>query len=107
MYDSIFHVKAYFIFGGRNDNNLNKIGRLDAERRTWSLAGNMKQPRHSHAVVFDGEQLLIVGGSGEYNTENCVINGEEITCTEQHNWLSYYREYPELLLVDDDFGNDC
>ena len=83
------------------------IGRLDAITRKWSLGGYLKQARNGHAVVFDGTQFLVIGGEGYQKTENCVPNGDTITCTEQKLELGYYTDYPELMLVDDDFGNDC
>ena len=86
---------------------LRKIGRLDAVTRTWSLAGSLKQARFGHAVVFDGFQFLVIGGNGDFKTENCFPNGTTITCTEQKFGLDTYHLYPELMLVDANFGNDC
>ena len=88
---------------------MSEIGRLDAVTRTWSLAGYLKQARSGHGVVFDGEQFLIIGGGGDLkHTENCALNRNgKVTCTEQENGLRDYQLYPELMLVDDYFGNDC
>ena len=106
-YASIFHVEAYLVFGGYNGEDLSKIGRLDAETRKWSLAGTLKQARHGHAVVFDGDQFLVIGGYGDRKTENCVLTGDTISCTEQQNELHGYYYYPELMLVDVNYGEDC
>ena len=45
FYASIFHEKAFFIFGGEgSDSDFNsQIGRLDALTRKWSFAGSLKQ----------------------------------------------------------------
>ena len=66
----------------------------------------MKQSRYGHAVIFDGLQFLVVGGFGDFKTENCVPNGTTVTCTEQQLRLNNYY-YPELMLVDDSYGKDC
>ena len=67
----------------------------------------MKLARSGHAVIFDGSQFLVVGGGGDIKTENCALIGDTVTCTEQQFGLDDYSDYPELMLVEDDFGNDC
>ena len=120
-YASVFFEQAFFIFGGwsgvKSDSN---IGRLDAVTRSWSLVGSLKQARNGHAVIFDGTQFLVIGGSGNSKTENCVPNsftsyspryetrhGTTITCTEQKVELVNYADYPVLMLVDENYGNNC
>ena len=75
--------------------------------RTWSLAGSLKQGRRGHAVVFDGTQFLVIGGNGVLKTENCVPTGDTITCTQQQLGLDNYGYFPELMLVADNYGDDC
>ena len=83
-YASVFHEQAFFIFGGSDIyGKIRKIGRLDAVKRTWSLAGSLNKARSGHAVVFGGNQFLVIGGSGTFKTEKCVKNSTRITCTEQ------------------------
>ena len=67
----------------------------------------MKQARNGHAVVFDGTQFLVIGGQGDLKTENCVPTGNTITCTEQQLGLDKYTHFPELMLVDDNYGDNC
>ena len=71
----------------------------------------MNQARVVHAVIFDGAQFLVVGGVGNSTSklqiENCVPNGTAITCTEQQLALDNYAGYPELMLVDGNYGSDC
>ena len=87
---------------------MSQIGRLDAITRTWNYAGTLKQGRRGHAVIFDGTQFLVIGGyGGTFKTENCVPNGTTVTCTQHETGLYNYAYYPELLLVDNDFGHDC
>ena len=108
-YASVYHEESYYIFGGEDyDGTLqDAIGRLDAATRTWSLAGSLKQARSGHAVIFDGTQFLVIGGFGDFKTENCVPTGDTITCTEQQLGLDYYYYYPEVMLVADNYGDDC
>ena len=118
MAASVYCDQGYFIFGGSNIHShaaaWANIGRLDAVERTWSYAGAMKYPRKSHSVRFDGNQFLVVGGTGPKNTENCILNGKTVTCTDQtgdysvneKNRLDNYQ-HPELALVDDNYGSDC
>ena len=88
---------------------MKRIGRLDEATRTWSLAGSMKRARSGHSVVFDGENFLIIGGPGygDLKIETCSLDGGEVTCTDMPIALKKYYKYPEVMLVDDDFGNDC
>ena len=113
---SVYFEEAYYIFGGSvitplgySDWSTN-IGRLDAVKRTWSLAGSLNQARDGHGVIFDGSQHLVIGGGGGgggLKTEVCDIIGETVTCTLHSEALYDYKIYPELLLVDGNYGNDC
>ena len=107
FYASVFYEQAFFIFGGYGHELLSQIGRFDAVTLTWSLAGSLKVPRSDHAVVFDGFQFLVIGGDGDFKTENCIPSGETITCTEQEFGLTDYKFYPELVIVDENYGKDC
>ena len=105
---SVYHEQAYYIFGGYGSgSNVANIGRLNELRRTWSLAGSLNQARQGHGVIFDGEQFVVIGGMGNFKTENCVVSGETVTCTQHGPGLTDYQYYPELALVDDSYGNDC
>ena len=107
-YASVLYEKAFFIFGGMSNSKiLREIGRLDAVTRTWSLAGSLNKPRDGHAVVFDGFQFLVIGGDGDFKTENCVPNETTVNCTEQQLGLDNYEAYFEIMLVDANYGNDC
>ena len=76
-------------------------------KRTWSLAGSLNQARYGHGVIFDGSQHLVIGGRSNLKTEVCDMIGETVTCTLQGRALDEYMYYPELALVDDNYGNDC
>ena len=99
--------RTTFLGGYGSTEYLTTIGRLDAVTRTWSLAGKLNKGRNGHGVIFDGGQFLVIGGDGTFKTENCIPNGETVTCTEVGKALNDYSYYPELALVADDYGNDC
>ena len=61
--------------------------------------------RRGHAVIYDGENFLVVGGFGNFKNEVCTLSGN-MTCVEQSETLDYYAYYPELFLVTEDFGKD-
>ena len=69
----------------------------------WTKAGELKNPRDEHNVVFDGSNFLVFGGSGTKKTEKCTILNNQMTCTEQTPELTNFSIYPELFLVQIDF----
>ena len=75
------------------------IGRLDIKTRKWTNVGSLVTGRHGHGAIFDGQYLLVIGGSGTYNTEKCSISNDQITCSSQSPVLINYAFYPEVLLV--------
>ena len=112
-YASIYYREGFYIFGGQNgdeddDEDLSAIGRLDARTRTWSLAGHLNQPREGHAVFFDGEQFLIVGGTSRQDevlkTENCMPYGKQVTCSQQQNGLTDFWSDSQIFLLDAHYG---
>ena len=101
----VYHNEAFYVFGG---GNLDKIGRFDGVTRVWSLAGTLKSSRKGHSVIYDGiKTFLVIGGEGNKKTENCVLNGEVISCTEQNNSVSNYASEPALFLTFDNYADDC
>lgn len=48
--------------------------------------------------------LWVVGGVGDFNTEQCVMSGDdELSCISHEPSLYYYSKWPEMFLVDLDF----
>ena len=84
-------------------NNGKAIGKLDVATRVWSKAGELKTGRYAHNAIFDGENILVVGGDGTKRTEKCSLSNGQITCSRQSPELADYYEYPELFLVPFDF----
>ena len=95
---------AFYVFGGRDNNaSIKIIGRLDAVTKEWTQAGELQKNRERHSVIFDNQDVIVVGGVGEQNTERCSLQNGTFSCTEQTPVLLNYRDYPELVLVEDGF----
>ena len=76
--------------------------------RQWSLSGKLQNGRDGHGVIYKGSSFLIVGGYGALKTEECVLNGTVMTCTEQRSpALDNYVYFPALFLTADNYGDDC
>ena len=103
----LYHGRAFYVFGGTLDgSSTNTIARLDAETTTWSEAGTLVTGRYAHGAIFDGEKFLIIGGRGSLKNEVCTLNNATMTCTEQSTTLEDYAYYPELFLVEENYGKD-
>ena len=96
---------AFYVIGGWTDisSKSTTIGRLDALTTIWSYAGDLKNGRAGHNVIFDGQDLLVIGGNGNQNTEKCSFSGQLLNCNEQAPSLYKYSVTPELYLVSDNF----
>ena len=77
----------------------------------WSRAGNLKQSRAAHGVVLVGSTFLVVGGTDDIKTENCVLEGSVMKCIEQDSppVPQYAAFFPSLFVInnDDDYGDEC
>ena len=101
----IIHVKnAFYVIGGKDNTGkyLKTIGRMDIEGR-WTQAGELKQAREGHNVIYDGTYLIVVGGRDSLQTEKCSIKSGSVICTSQNPELIDYGFYPELFLVPESF----
>ena len=105
-YAVVYHERAFYVFGGYGASNIKTIAKLDAEITTWSKAGVLVNGRHAHGAIFDGEKFLIIGGWGSFKNEVCTLDNATMTCIEQSTILNYYWYYPELFLVEQNYGKD-
>ena len=97
----LYLEEAFYVFGGCCGNS-NDIGRLDNNNQ-WSRAGVLQEARHAHGAIFDGSHIMVMGGSGKFQTEKCTIQDGTISCVSQQPTLNNYWWYPELYLVSDTF----
>ena len=75
--------------------------------------GDLQHPRDSHGVIFVGSSFLVIGGDSDMGdqSENCSFepglgSAVQLRCVHQPPNLYKYYNYPELFLVDHDFGKD-
>ena len=80
------------------------IARFDAETRTWAKIGTLNVGNSLQNVIFDGTYFLVIGGHGKKKTEKCTLADGEMTCELLPHILDSYSYYPELCLVDQNFG---
>ena len=116
----IYLNDGFFVFGGQSTGDSNSangviktIGYLHATKLKWSNVGEMKNARAGHNVIWDGFNLVVVGGNVhefEYMTERCnFVWGERelISCYKTEGKLKNYSSYPELVLVPKNFCRTC
>ena len=89
QYASVNHDEAFFIFGGTH--NWKNIARLDVATGSWSLVGTLNTGRDGHGAVFDGKYFIIIGGYASFKTENCILQGNAMKCTQHESSLRHYR----------------
>ena len=84
-----------------------KIARLDSSSYEWSRAGDLLTGRYGHNAIFNGNDIIVVGGyAGDdvsVKTEKCKITEGNVTCVEQDPALVDYAYYPELFRVEDGY----
>ena len=81
------------------------IAKLDSTSHEWSKSGDLQVGRYAHNAVFDGSDIIVVGGSVERKTEKCSLSDGQVTCVEQAPSLSDYY-HPELFLIEEGFCKD-
>ena len=100
----VHHANSFFYFGGYGNDGKSVIAKFDSATRQWSNIGNLVTGRQDHGAIFDGSFFLVAGGiSRSYKTERCNFAGSTMICEEQLPELTNYQEYPELLLVEEDY----
>ena len=98
----VYAEGAFYIIGDYP--NVKTIGRLDAISMVWSNAGELMYAREAHNAIYDGTNIIVVGGElGPIRTESCAVSKGLVTCTGQDPSLKNYFLYPELFLVQADF----
>ena len=68
-YASISISDTYIILGGTNNgvDSLNSITKY--ENDDWSLVGTLSHPRKQHSAIFNGREVMIIGGGCSSETE--------------------------------------
>ena len=104
----IYQNNAFYVFGGTalSGQPIGAIVRFDTIERTWTYAGSLASWKAGHNVIFDGNDFLVIGGNSN-PTQLCSLEDKTLDCIELSSELTNYTFYPELFLVDKNFGRDC
>ena len=83
-----------------------KLSKL--EKGEFVEIGSLQQKRYGHGAIFDGDYMMVFGGTesaSEPNrdTEKCTLVDTKVVCTTQEPALKRFITYPELFLVEPDF----
>ena len=94
--------------GGRTLKDVRSVGlktitNFNSSTNTWSNIGSLITARQGHNVIYDGSNLIVVGGERQVKTEVCRLLNDKMFCVEQTPELFGYANYPELFLVSDNF----
>ena len=85
------------------------VASFDTKSRQWKKLGHLNQARYGNGVIVRQGQFVVVGGIGNSNseklrsTERCYFENESIQCTTTEPVLDVYYQYPELMLVPEDY----
>ena len=100
---------SFFVIGGYPESPKfsNIIARFN-QNKEWAKVGELVQSRRAHNAIFDGENIIVVGGGtggshGAYTTEICSFEGNQVSCTTQEPDLVDFYGFPELYFVEEDF----
>ena len=104
---------SFFVIGGYPESPKfsNIIARFN-QNKEWAKVGELVQSRRAHNAIFDGENIIVVGGGtgvslqgtgGRAITEICSFEGNQISCTTQEPELVDFYGFPELYFVEEDF----
>ena len=103
----VFVDGAFYVIGGATGSYSKTIARLDSISYEWSKAGDLIEGRRGHNTIFDGSDIIVVGGYAgkdvSLKTEKCTIAEDKVTCVAQDPSLQNYSYYPELFLVEDGY----
>ena len=77
----------------------------------WLLEAGCPRSLNYELKLYSNEKVsvdILIKGEDEaansFSTERCEIENHSITCTKQSPIVTDYSYYPELLLVDENFG---
>ncbi len=112
-----FDNKVY-IFGGRNENDVNDIYCFDPENSEWQeieVQGYKPQPRRRHSAVFISSALVVFGGfDGQFyndlhivdflHAKKQMIKPEQSTLVSDYQHLVDHQETSDITFI---LGDTC
>merc|ERR1711953_45603 len=86
-YATVSLQDSVIVFGGWNGrSDLSTVAEVSATDASWSKLGDLQQPRHGHSAITNGKTVLVIGGSGKFDTEKYILG--EIEDSEDFEWSS-------------------
>jgi len=68
-YASISISDAYIILGGTNNGVDSSNSITKYEKDDWSYVGTLHHSRQQHSAIFNGREIMIIGGQGSSEAE--------------------------------------
>ena len=104
-----FQILAYsdffILFGGGSDGYIritDVIAKFNPNSNKWSKMGNLQTQRFGLGVIKINEKFLVMGGLGEFFSEECEIKNETIKCASREPIMRDFNFYPNMMIVSPD-----
>lgn len=108
----VYRDENFFLIGGSSgsadgSDDQTRISKFSQRVKNWIEVGNLNVKRRGHAAIFDGVELVVIGGYEAHSIEHCTQSNGRFDCfiTEQVRAYDFtnYVFYPELAMVDEKF----
>ena len=103
----IYHQKSFLVFGGYTGSDSNVIAKFSMLSLKWTKIGNLNTARRGLSVALLNDRFIVIGGAGTQKTEVCMYWHELIVCKSLEHQLTDYTAYPEIFMVDSEFGKNA
>ena len=95
------------VFGGTHDGTNALNGIYGYNNNGWFKLGTLKQARHQHSAISNGNEIMIVGGLTPTTLETEIWKTDFSHNRTINQTLSGFHFYPELFLVPYDFPSNA
>ena len=111
-YSMVYRDEDFFLIGGSSgrpdgSDDQTRISKFSQREKNWIQVGNLNVKRRGHAAIFDGVELVVIGGNEAHSIEHCTQSNGKFDCliTEQARAYDFtnYVFYPELAIIDEEF----
>ena len=108
----VYRDENFFLIGGSSgsadgSDDQTRISKFSQRGKNWIEVGNLNVKRRGHAAIFDGVELVVIGGYEAHSIEHCTQSNGRFDCfiTEQVRAYDFtnYVFYPELAIIDGTF----
>ena len=107
-FSMVYQDQKFFIIGGSSgsadgSDDQSRISQFSQRTKTWSEVGHLNVKRRGHGAIFDGVELVVIGGYEAHSIEHCTLTEGHFECfiTEQVKTYDFtnYVFYPELAII--------